>query len=156
GNQDESENEPLGNPSRFNQLGKRSKRALVHYAGWNWPMTAQPMKRPIMKKFFIAVAVSALTLSSVAYADIGIDLRQAELSRQVDAGKRSGKLSIRERRVLNNELRKVAATEAQLKARGDNLSERDERRIGVLLDKVEAHIRQLKRNRERGRNGIHF
>ncbi len=109
-----------------------------------------------MKKIFIAVAVSALTLSSVAHADIGIDLRQAELSRQVDAGKRSGKLSIRERRVLNNELRKVAATEAQLRARGDNLSERDERRIGVMLDKVEAHIRQLKRNRERGRNGIHF
>ncbi|MBY0305198.1 MAG: hypothetical protein K2W86_08635, partial [Sphingomonas sp.] len=25
GNQDESENEPLGNPSRFNQLGKRSR-----------------------------------------------------------------------------------------------------------------------------------
>jgi len=105
---------------------------------------------------FIAAALSALTLSGVAHADVGIDVRQADLSRQVDAGKRSGKLSIRERKVLNAELRRVAATEAQLRARGDNLSERDERRLGALLDKVEVHMRQLKNNRERGRNGIRF
>ncbi|MBY0303873.1 MAG: hypothetical protein K2W86_01795, partial [Sphingomonas sp.] len=33
GNQDESENEPLGNPSRFNQLGKRSRYATPVF-GW--------------------------------------------------------------------------------------------------------------------------
>jgi hypothetical protein len=109
-----------------------------------------------MKKIFIAAALSALTLGSVAQADIGIDVRQADLQRQVDAGKRSGKLSVRERNVLNAELRRISQVEAQLRARGNNLSERDERRVGAMLDKAQAHIRQLKQNRERGRNGIHF
>lgn len=109
-----------------------------------------------MKKIFIAAALGALSVGGIARADIGIDARQADLSRQVDAGKRSGKLSIRERNVLNNELRQVADVEARLRVRGNNLSERDERRLGAMLDKVQAHIRQLKNNRERGRSGIHF
>lgn len=109
-----------------------------------------------MKKFFIAAALGTLTLGGVAHADIGIDTRQADLQRQVDAGKRSGKLSVRERNVLNAELRRIANVEAQLRARGNNLSEADERRIGAMLDKAQTHIRQLKQNRERGRNGIHF
>ncbi|MBX9858060.1 MAG: hypothetical protein K2Y20_00530 [Sphingomonas sp.] len=109
-----------------------------------------------MKKLLIAAALGALTFGSVAQADIGIDIRQTDLQRQVDAGKRSGKLSIRERNVLNAELRRISAVEAQLRARGNNLSERDERRIGAMLDKAQLHIRQLKQNRERGRNGIHF
>lgn len=109
-----------------------------------------------MNRFFIAAAIGALALGGVAQADIGIDTRQADLQRQVDAGKRSGKLSIRERNILNAELRRIANVEAQLRARGNNLSERDERRIGAMLDKAQTHIRQLKRNRERGRTGIHF
>ena len=109
-----------------------------------------------MKKFFIAIAFSMLALGGVAHADIGIDVRQTDLQRQVDAGKRSGKLSLRERNLLNAELRRISATEAQLRARGNNLSERDERRVGAMLDQVQRHIRQLKQNRERGRNGIHF
>ncbi len=109
-----------------------------------------------MKKIFIAAALATLAVGGIAQADIGIDTRQADLSRQVDAGKRSGKLSVRERNVLNAELRRIANVEAQLRARGNNLGERDERRLGVMLDKTQAHIRQLKQNRERGRNGIHF
>ncbi len=104
----------------------------------------------------MAAALGSLLVSSVAHADIGIDSRQLDQSRQIDAGKRSGKLSRRERDVLNQEQRNIARTEAQLRARGNNLSERDERRLGVLLDRAQAHIRQLKNNRERGRNGIHF
>jgi hypothetical protein len=109
-----------------------------------------------MKKIFIAAALGSLMFSAVAHADIGIDTRQLDQSRQIDAGKRSGKLSIRERNVLNQEQRNIKRTEARLRARGNNLSERDERRLGLLLDRAQAHIRQLKNNRERGRNGIHF
>jgi len=107
-----------------------------------------------MKKISIVAALAALTLGGVAQADIGIDSRQANLSRQVDAGKRSGKLSVRERNVLNNELRQIALVEAGLRARGNNLGERDERRLRVMLDKTQRHITQLKNNRERGRSGI--
>jgi hypothetical protein len=109
-----------------------------------------------MNRIFIAAAIGALALGGVAQADIGIDTRQADLQRQVDAGKRSGKLSIRERNILNAELRRIANVEAELRARGNNLSERDERRIGAMLDAAQRHIRQLKQNRERGRTGIHF
>ncbi len=107
-----------------------------------------------MKKISIIAALAALTLGGVAQADVGIDARQANLSRQVDASKRSGKLSVRERNVLNTELRQIARTEAQLRARGNNLSERDERRLRVMLDRTQRHIQQLKNNRERGRSGI--
>ncbi len=109
-----------------------------------------------MKKIFIAAALGALTIGGIAHADIGIDTRQADQQRQIDAGKRSGKLSVRERNVLNAEQRRIGAIEAELRARGNNLSERDERRIGAMLDKAQAHIDALKRNRERGRTGIHF
>lgn len=109
-----------------------------------------------MKKIFIASALGALMFSTVAHADIGIDTRQLDQSRQIDAGKRSGKLSRRERDVLNQEQRNIKRVEARLRVRGNDLSERDERRLGVLLDRSQAHIIQLKNNRERGRNGIHF
>lgn len=109
-----------------------------------------------MKKIFIAAALGALTVGGVAQADIGVDARQANQSRQIDAGKRSGKLSIRERNILNAEQRRIKALEAQLRVRGNNLGERDERRLNALLDKAQAHINQLKNNRERGRSGIHF
>jgi hypothetical protein len=109
-----------------------------------------------MKKIFIAAALGVLTFSTVAYADIGIDSRQLDQSRQIDAGKRSGKLSRRERGVLNQEQRDIKRIEARLRARGNNLSERDERRIGLLLQRSQVHINRLKNNRERGRTGIHF
>jgi hypothetical protein len=107
-----------------------------------------------MKKIFIAAALGSLMVSSAAYADIGIDSRQLDQSRQIDAGKRSGKLSRRERNVLNQEQRNIKVAESRLRSRGNNLSERDERRLGLMLDRAQAHIRQLKNNRERGRSGI--
>jgi len=110
----------------------------------------------IMRKVFIAAALGAVGVSGVAWADIGIDVRQANQQRQIDAGKRSGKLSLRERQILNAEQRRIADYEAQLRAKGNNLSEADERALNAMLDRSQAHINALKRNRERGRSGIHF
>ncbi|MBY0305077.1 MAG: hypothetical protein K2W86_08010, partial [Sphingomonas sp.] len=49
GNQDESENEPLGNPSRFNQLGKRSRspiaRRLALRFAIHWPSVLTPLQQ---------------------------------------------------------------------------------------------------------------
>jgi len=109
-----------------------------------------------MKTLFIAAACGVLITGAAARADIGIDTRQADLQRQVDAGKRSGKLSVRERNILNAELRRIANVEADLRAQGNDLSEADERRIGAMLDAAQRHIRELKQNSERGRTGIHF
>ena len=109
-----------------------------------------------MKKIVIAAALGALTIGGIAKADFAIDARQADQSRQIDAGKRSGKLSVRERNVLKAEQADIKAVEAKLRARGNGLSEADERRLNALLDKAQAHITQLKNNRERGRTGIHF
>ena len=109
-----------------------------------------------MKKFLIAAALGALSLSSVAQADIGVDARQLDQQRQIDAGKRSGKLSRNERAILDREQRAIKAQEARLRVRGANLSERDERRINALLDQAQAHINRLKRNGVRGRTGVHI
>ena len=109
-----------------------------------------------MKKLLIAAALGSLLFSTIAQADVGIDLRQADQSRQIDAGKRSGKLSRRERNVLNQEQRQIKAIEARLRARGASLNEREERNLGAMLDRAQRNIVRLKDNRERGRNGIHF
>ena len=110
-----------------------------------------------MKKLFIALALGAASVSSVAYADIGIDARQVNQQRQIDAGKRSGQLSLRERQTLTNEQRAIKRQEGALRARhGGSLTNRDEARIMAMLDRAQANIERLKRNHVRGRNGIHL
>jgi hypothetical protein len=108
-----------------------------------------------MKKIALALAMAGVLTPAIAYADIGIDLRQADQQRQIDAGKRSGKLSRSERDILTNEQRRIKTIEGRLRARG-GFGNRDEARIQAMLDQAQAHINRLKRNRVRGRNGIHF
>ena len=110
-----------------------------------------------MKKLMIAFAVASLTVSTVASADVGIDLRQTNQQRLIDAGKRSGKLSRRERDVLTREQYTIKAEEGRLRGRhGGRLTNADEARIMAMLDRSQRHITRLKNNRERGRNGIHI
>ena len=110
-----------------------------------------------MRKIIFGFAAAALAIgSTAALADISVDARQANQIRQIDAGKRSGKLSRRERDVLTAEQHRIAAVEARLKARGGKLGTADDRRLRTMLDNAQAHIDRLKNNRERGRNGIHI
>ena len=103
-----------------------------------------------MRKITLALTLAALAIGTAAQADVGIDVRQANQQRQIDAGGRSGKLSRRERTVLTHEQYAIKNEEARLRARG-GFGNRDQARIMAMLDRSQAHITRLKNNRERGR-----
>lgn len=104
-----------------------------------------------MRKLTALLTIAALGLGvTPALADVGIDARQANQQRQIDAGGRSGKLSRRERTVLTNEQRMIKSREARLRTRG-GFGNRDQAVIMSMLDRSQAHIVRLKNNRERGR-----
>jgi len=109
-----------------------------------------------MRNITFGLIIASLAVGTAAQADVGIDARQADQQRQIDAGKRSGKLSLRERQVLTKEQKQIKLAEARLRVRGNNLGERDEARLNAMLNKAQRHIDQLKNNRERGRTGIHL
>jgi len=104
-----------------------------------------------MRKITFGLMIASLAIGTAAQADLGIDARQADQQRQIDAGKRSGKLSRRERVVLTNEQQQIKLVEARLRVRGNNLGERDEARLNAMLDRAQRNIVQMKNNRERGR-----
>ncbi len=106
-----------------------------------------------MRKIIIALALGAVALPAAAFADIRIDARQANQQRQIDAGKRSGKLTRRERDILTTEQRMIKREEGRLRARG-GFNNRDEAAIGRLLDRAQAHIERLKNNRARTRGSL--
>ncbi len=110
-----------------------------------------------MQKYVIAFAIAALSVTTVASADVGIDIRQTNQQRLIDAGKRSGKLSRNERDILTREQYAIKAEEGRLRGRHNGrLTNADEARIMAMLDRSQRHITQLKNNRVRGRNGIHL
>jgi len=106
-----------------------------------------------MRKIIIALALGAIAVPATAFADVGIDARQANQQRQIDAGKRSGKLTRAERDVLTAEQRSIKREEGRLRARG-GFNNRDQAVIGRLLDRAQAHIDRLKNNRVRTRGSL--
>ena len=109
-----------------------------------------------MHKLTFIAAVASLAIGTAAQADVGIDLRQINQQRQIDAGKRSGKLSLRERQTLTNEQRMIKRQEARYKASGGRFTNREEAAIMAMLDRSQAHINRLKNNRTRGPNDVPF
>ena len=106
-----------------------------------------------MRKIVIALALGATALPATAFADLGIDVRQANQQRQIDAGKRSGKLTRRERDILTAEQRAIKREEGRLRARG-GFNDRDKAVIARMLDRSAAHITRLKNNRARTRGSL--
>ena len=106
-----------------------------------------------MKKI-IAALLAAGFIASAAHADVGIDLRQADQQRQIDAGKRSGKLSLRERQILTNEQRAIKRQEARYRDSRPGFTNREQGAIMAMLDRAQAHIDRLKRNHVRGPNDV--
>lgn len=109
-----------------------------------------------MKKIIIALAVAGVSISTVAQADIRVDARQLNQQRQIDAGKRSGKLSRAERDRLTAQQRMIERSKKQLERSGGRFTDAEVRRVNQMLDKSQADIVRAKQNRTRGRNGIHM
>ena len=106
-----------------------------------------------MRKMILIAALAAVTVPATAFADVGIDARQANQQRQIDAGKRSGKLTRAERDVLTAEQHTIKREEGRLRARG-GFHNRDQAVIQRLLDRAQAHIDRLKNNRVRTRGSL--
>jgi predicted RNA-binding protein with RPS1 domain len=106
-----------------------------------------------MKKI-VMLALASLTIGTAAQADVGIDIRQANQQRQIDAGKRSGKLSLSERRTLTNEQRAIKRQEARYRDSRPGFTNREQGLIMAMLDRSQAHIDRLKNNRTRGPNDV--
>jgi hypothetical protein len=109
-----------------------------------------------MKKLTLALAVAGLSITTVAQADIRVDARQLNQQRQIDAGKRSGKLSPAERERLTAQQRSIERTKKQLERSGGRFTRAEVARVNAMLDKSQADIVRAKQNRTRGRNGIHM
>jgi len=112
-----------------------------------------PKEKSMRNLIFIAV-LGSLALGTAAQADVGIDLRQANQQRQIDAGKRSGKLSRRERQILTNEQRAIKRQEARYRYSRPGFTNWEQGKIMGMLDRAQAHIDRLKRNRTRGPNDV--
>ncbi len=106
-----------------------------------------------MRKIIMALAIAAVAVPATAFADVGIDARQSNQQRQIDAGKRSGKLTRNERDILTAEQHSIKREEGRLRARR-GFGNRDQAYIGGLLDRAQAHITRLKNNRVRTRGSL--
>jgi hypothetical protein len=111
------------------------------------------MTSPFKILTLLATAL-ALTTGSLATA-ASINARQVNQKRLIDAGKRSGKLTQSEARMLDAEQRTITQTYRRLKAqhRG-NLTRNDHARIKTLQINAGYHIAQQKNDRQRGRNRL--
>jgi hypothetical protein len=108
-----------------------------------------------MKKIFIALAVAGLSVGTVAQADIRVDARQLNQQRQIDAGKRSGKLSVGERDRLTAQQHAINRTKKQLESSGGRFTKAEVARVNAMLDKSQADIVRAKQNHVRGPHGVH-
>jgi hypothetical protein len=110
-----------------------------------------------MRKTGLTIALAALVATSApALADVRINARLIDLQRQVDAGKRSGKLSLRERRMLTNEIRAHRRTVERYENSYGRFTPREKVLVRADLDRTQARITRMKDNRERGPDSVPF
>lgn len=100
----------------------------------------------------IAIAASAGAANADGYrwwgsSTPGIDAREAQQAREIEAGRRSGQLSGREYNELRVEQARIHEMERRAKADG-YVSPEERRRIKTAQEQAERHIQQDTHNRE--------
>lgn len=108
-----------------------------------------------MKKLILAVAgLAAFAASVPAFAD-DVNLRQVNQERRIDAGRRSGKLTVGEAARLRAEQNSIKVLAARLRARhGGKLTKYDVQLIHRRQDAADRHIIGKKDNAVRGKNHL--
>jgi hypothetical protein len=109
-----------------------------------------------MRKTHLILAAALVAGSTPALADLGIDVRIVDLQRQVDAGKRSGKLSLGERVRLTNEIRATKQVVRRYENSGGRFTRPEKRIVQDRLDRIQLRISSWKRNTVRGPNDVPF
>ena len=117
-----------------------------------------------MKKFLIATAAIAASLGAMtatasaqpinrgapAYSQ-NINAQQAEISRRIDVGQRTGQLTFREAARLRVELREIARLEARYRYNGLNRFERND--LDRRLDRLAVQVRFERRDMDNRYDG---
>lgn len=108
-----------------------------------------------MRKLVMAVGLAALVAGAAAEAERPINVRQLNQERRIDAGRRSGKLTVAEAARLRAEQRSITALSHRLRARhGGHLTDADKRLIHRRQEQANAHILRQKRDAQRGKNHL--
>ena len=102
------------------------------------------------------IAVALLGVTTPALANIGIDVNIVDQQRQVDAGKRSGKLSLRERQILTNDIRAIKRTVERYENSNGRFTRGEKATVNAMLRRNQDKIDRLKNNRVRGPNDVPF
>ena len=102
------------------------------------------------------IAVALFGVTSPALANIGIDVNIVDQQRQVDAGKRSGKLSLRERQILTNDIRAIKRTVERYENSNGRFTRGEKAAVNAMLRRNQDKIDRLKNNRVRGPNDVPF
>lgn len=106
-----------------------------------------------MKTLIAAGLAAALVAPALQAAPV--NLRQANQSRRIDAGRRSGKLTASEASRLRAEQASIKNEEARLRARhGGHLTARDKRIIHARQNAANRHILGQKHDAQRGKNKL--
>ncbi len=109
-----------------------------------------------MRKLALIAVLASFATSVPALANVGIDVRIVDLQRQIDAGKRSGKLSMGERVRLTNEIRGTKRLVERYENSGGRFTRAERRAVQNRLDRIQIHISGAKRNGVRGPNDVPF
>lgn len=102
------------------------------------------------------IALTLFGMAAPAIADVGIDVNIVDQQRQIDAGKRSGKLSLRERQILTNDIRTIKRTVERYENSGGRFTLREKAAVNAMLRRNQDKINRLKANRVRGPNDVPF
>lgn len=108
-----------------------------------------------MRKMMMTMAIAAMGLSPVGgligSASAEVNARQFNQERRIDAGRRSGKLTAAEGKVLRDEQRAISRLGERLRARHNGrLTAADNRLIKQRQDAADRHILNQKYDRQRG------
>ena len=109
-----------------------------------------------MRKLTLIAVLASLAIGTVAQANVGIDVNIVDQQRQIDAGKRSGKLSLRERQILTNDIRTIKRTVERYENSGGRFTRGEKATVNAMLRRNQDKINRLKANRVRGPNDVPF
>ena len=104
-----------------------------------------------MQKSIIALAALALTTSGLASAEGVINLRQLDQERRIDAGHRSGNLTVGEVSRLKAEQHSIAVQEDRMRLRHNGRLTQHDKRILHARQKEAGHA--ISRNKYNGHRG---
>lgn len=108
-----------------------------------------------MRKALMALAAATLTIATALPAVAQVNVRQLNQERRIDAGRRSGKLTVAEASRLKAQQRAVQRLEASLRAKhGGRLTAADKRMIHDRQAEADRAITHQKHDRQRGRNHL--